>query len=246
MRTISLLTLFNGVISFNGICWQLEKYRMSPGYFLKFMTVVLVRRINPPPVKIGMMDSLQECSLLLASFCIWCLKGWCQLNIMYTNLSVLPLMFIIWCFIWRFIQYVFWGKSTNCNGAVHFWRSVFFVWPCLSQCYWHRLFSWCLFLYLLPTRLGSEICRSRPQNSNISTAVGCFHKTRVCGRHLNGRDISSIYYPSWPKIVFVLHSEGSAAFPISKDTVLTLKGIGKMRKDVDVRRFHSIQSIYFL
>lgn len=110
MRTISLLTLFNGVISFNGICWQLEKYRMSPGYFLKFMTIVLVRRINPPPVKIGVMDSLQECGLLLASFCIWCLKGWCQLNIMYTNLSVLPLMFITWCFIWRFIQYFFWEK----------------------------------------------------------------------------------------------------------------------------------------
>lgn len=32
----------------------------------------------------------------------------------------------------------------------YFWRCMFCVFPRLSQCYWYRLFSLCLFLYSLP------------------------------------------------------------------------------------------------
>lgn len=95
--------------------------------------------------------------------------------------------------------------------------------------------------------LGSEICQSWPQKSNVSTAAGCIHKTQPRRRHLKGRDISPIYYPSWPKLFLSFTVRVSAAFPITKKTLCwILKGTGEMRKDVDVRRFRSIQSIHFL
>lgn len=99
---------------------------------------------------------------------------------------------------------------------------------------------------MLPIGLSLEICQSWPQKSNISAAAGCLHETQACTLHLNGRDISTTYYPPWPKLYLSFTARvGSFAFPVTKDIVLTLKGIGKIGKDVDVRRFHSIQSIYF-
>lgn len=119
-------------------------------------------------------------------------------------------MFIMQCFIWSSFQRFFGLKPQTVTVQFVIFEGVFFcVCPCLSQCYWYWLFSLCLFLYLLPavsfflqvyTRLGSEICQSWPQKSNISTAVGCIHKTQPYRQHLNGRDISPIYYPSWPKL----------------------------------------------
>lgn len=63
--------------------------------------------------------------------------------------------------------------------------------------YFHSVYFYiCCLLLHFPPGLGSKICQSRPEKKNISAAVGCLHET-ACRRHLN---ISSICYPSWPKL----------------------------------------------
>lgn len=63
--------------------------------------------------------------------------------------------------------------------------------------YFHSVYFYiCCLLLHFPPGLGSKICQSWPEKKNISAAVGCLHET-ACRRHLN---ISSICYPSWPKL----------------------------------------------
>ena len=49
-----------------------------------------------------------------------------------------------------FCSEIFSTAHTVMAQFCYFWRCMFYVFPHLSQCYWYRLFSLCLFLYSLP------------------------------------------------------------------------------------------------
>lgn len=95
------------------------------------------------------------------------------------------------------------------------------------------------------TSLGSEICQSWPQKTNISTAAGCIHKTQPRRWQQSGGDISPIYYPSWPKLFLSFTPRVRLRFQLLKTLCWPSRASAQMKKDVDVRRFRCVQSIWF-
>ena len=102
------------------------------------------------------------------------------------------------------------------------------------------------FFFFVAAGLGSEICQSWPQKSNVSIAAGCIHKTQPRRQHLKGRDISPIYYPSWPKLFLSFTVRVRLHFQLPKDTVLDPQGHGQDEKRCRCEEvpFHSINTLF--
>lgn len=113
------------------------------------------------------------------------------------------------------------------------------VWVCMAMSS-PVLLTWVIFIVpisTLPARWAGLEDLSKPTSERQHVhRRGLF--TQTCRRPLSSSDISPIFFFPRPGRNCVCPSQrgGSAAFPIAKDSVLTLDGC-EMRKDVDARRF---------
>lgn len=104
--------------------------------------------------------------------------------------------------------------------------------------YFHTgyFYSYCLRFHF-PSGQNSEICGTDLKGATFSLTLAQNSSLQTASKQQ-----THLFHlvTGQAKINFVLHSKSLSAFSI---TLLTLKGAGEMRKDVDVSWFHSIQSI---
>lgn len=160
------------------------------------------------------------------------------------------------CVIWMYggnIHAIFdrmWRHLTlDINQSLRWCWNVFCWWLVLVNVidigYFHSTyFYFCMPAVVFPPGFcQAEICQSWPQ-SMIPTAVGCLHKAQPADNIWTTKTlVPFITHPSWNCLCPSQWRFGSISNHKKKKSVLTLKGISQMRKDVDVRRFNSFQSI---